>query len=622
MVYSNFDILRQVANHILAQTKVPRSFRPPSPSKLISTIWGGGSQAKEPPSLSKAFNPNPILGNIPKITPTKVGARPASSPLTLAPPDETTPKISVVAPAFANQEDHLHLLEQTFSAYILALRSRSGNIVGKTLRSRANADRSMVNELYNVLLEDPGRLQAAAEVPVDVLFVAFESFILHAWKDHMGSLLSASALATIQGKFDSLFPADFEVFFRRILAEMSPQNRRAFSAMIRLLADLLEASGNDGDRGALTAAFAEILSEDDEPMHHISLLDRFVEDFDNLFDDSAPDAISHESTPSRPLSANAGSITSNTSSFRKRFGFGLHRENSTRSEESKVSSLIRTLSKTRNAGDSDSKGSLFRSRSTDTDTRISDLLRPVSRERPTIYGAFASEENIRRPGSAHNESSVLDSIEESSPNSNKEQGRRRKKRRSSLSDLPRPSTPTKTTVLSPIEPLKLSSSAKARPKSEVLTPMRQLRFPNSPGPGSPGRLPQSPLSPARIASPARPASPVRRPGSPVRKENYPRPTLTERAINKKTEGPPSPVYQRKKRSDTLSSIPQPRKIAAPKDRPVTSHGPESPSKRARAWSSPQKPQKLRMQSPQKVYFSSGVPWVVLTLRIVARSSPE
>lgn len=586
----------------MAQTaKVPRTFRPPSPSKLISTLWGGGSQSKDPPSLSKAFNPNPLLGEVPKITPTKVNAvRPAtpSAPVAL---DETTPKISIVAPSSADKEDHLGLLEQTFSAYVLALRSRSGNIVGRTLRSRRNADRSTVNELYNVLLEDPGKLQAAAEVPVDVLFVAFETFITHAWRDEIGPILSSSVLKTIQSKFDSLFPGEFEVFFRMTLGEMSPQNRRALTAMIRLLAELLEASGNDGDRGALTAAFAEILTEDGDPMQHVSLLDRLVDDFDNLFDDSTQDAASHETTPSRPLSAsNAGSVSSNTSSFRRRFGFSLHRENSSRSDgESKVSSLIRTLSKSKNSGDGDQKVSLFRSRSTDTDTRMAELLRPVSRDRPSVYGAFASEESIHRPGSAHNDSSVLSSVDGSYSNSNKEPGRARRKRRSSLSDLPPPSTPPKPPILSAVEPLK--SSPKPRPQSEVFESAKPSQPRSSPTGGSPSRLPQSPRSPTRPASPTRRPAASIRPGSPVRKENYPpRSTLTERAINKKTEGPLSPAYTRKKRSDTLSSIPQPTKIVAAKERPASSHGAEASTNGERPLSSPQKPQRLRMQSPQKV----------------------
>ena len=112
----------------------------------------------------------------------------------------------------------MSLLEQTFSAYALALQSRSGNIVGRILRGRENVDRSSVNELYNVLLEDPGRIQAAAEVPVDVLFVAFETFMANAWADRMGPVLEPNWLRLIQSQFDAMFPREFDENFRAVLA--------------------------------------------------------------------------------------------------------------------------------------------------------------------------------------------------------------------------------------------------------------------------------------------------------------------------------------------------------------------------------------------------------------------
>ncbi|KAH8705105.1 putative Rho guanyl nucleotide exchange factor [Talaromyces proteolyticus] len=605
LVYANLDILRQIGSHIISQTRASRGFRPPSPTKLISNLWGG-SQQKDPPMLSKAFNPTLALGDIPKMAP-KSSVRPTTSPSTF---DEPPPKISIVAPTNAKENDRLQLLEQTFSSYILALRSRSGNIVGRSLRARASADRTLVNELYNVLLEDPNKLQAAAEVPVDVLFVAFETFITNAWKDQIGSILPPDNLKAVQTNFDSLFPRDFENFFRQTINELSPQNRRALTAMVRLLSELLDASGNDGDRGALTAAFAEILTINEEPMQYISLLDRLVDDFDKLFEETTNTYKSHETTPSRPLSSHAGSIGSNASSFRKRFGFGLNRENSTRSDgESKVSSLIRTLSKTKNLGnDPEGKIPLSRSRSTDTDSRLVDLLRPSPRERPTLYGAFLSEDNIRRPGSAHDDSFILHSIDERPSTPQKDPGRR-KKRRSSLSDLPTPITPTRSAALSPIDiPKPLTPASRPRPQSEFLSDFKQIQTQDSPVTSSPSRIPQTPHSPARIVGSRRPASPVRRPtspirlGSPVRKENaQPRPKLTERAVNKKTESPMSPLQTRKKRSDTLTSIPQPAKTPLQsKDRPFTSHGPDSLNRRDILPSSPQKSQRLRVQSPQKL----------------------
>lgn len=47
---------------------------------------------------------------------------------------------------------------------------------------------------------------------------------------------------------------------------------------------LLDASGNDGDRGVLIASFAEALVLDGNPHDYITLLDRMVDDYDNLFD--------------------------------------------------------------------------------------------------------------------------------------------------------------------------------------------------------------------------------------------------------------------------------------------------------------------------------------------------
>lgn len=51
---------------------------------------------------------------------------------------------------------------------------------------------------------------------------------------------------------------------------------------------LLDASGNDGDRGALIASFAEALVLDGNPHDYITLLDRIVDDYDDLFDGNMP----------------------------------------------------------------------------------------------------------------------------------------------------------------------------------------------------------------------------------------------------------------------------------------------------------------------------------------------
>ncbi|KAL2821611.1 hypothetical protein BJX63DRAFT_222301 [Aspergillus granulosus] len=596
LVQSNFAVIRYLAGHLAPQFKTPRGFRPPSPSKLIANLLGGGHSRESSTSSSKAPGSATLMGEFPKMPPPRANLTRSNNLQSSSPGKEETPvKISVVDTTPSKVSDSpFHVLEQAFAAYVLALQSRSGNIVGRTLRTRDNVDRSGVNELYNVLLEDPAKLQAAAEVAVDTLFVAFETFMANAWKEHMGPVLDPVSLKLLQSQFDAMFPREFEECFRKFLADMSPQNRRALASLIRLLADLLDASGSDGDRGALTAAFAEVLTDEGDPMQHISLLDRLVDDFDNLFEEFVPGGssldgiLTNEQTKPSQIS---GSVGSNASSFRKRFGFGLHRENS---GESKVASILRTLSKNKGSNDSESgtpRGSLLvRSKSIDIDTSLGTLLRPGSRDRS---GPSLSQEALRRPGSAQGDP------QSSIKNASNGVVRVRRKRRSSLSDLrpgtassemsaqsasqgPRPTTPGSSSSNLPVD---------------LATPSISDRPQTSHGSGSTARS-TSPIktsSPPRLGSPNR-RSPVR-PVTPSRKENIdPTSTAADRSPRKMAEGSVSPVLEPKRwsRAPTIPSS----KALGLKERPVQSNGSEV--KRPLSSSSLTKSQRLRLQSPQKL----------------------
>ena len=512
--------------------------------------------------------------------------------------EESTGKVSVVG-APGTKDGHLGSLEQTFTAYVLSLQSRSGNILGRMLRARENAHRAPVNELYNILLEDPSKLQAAAEVPVDTLFVAFETFMKNAWQQSMGPVLSASSLRTLQNQFDTMFPRDFDEQFRKFLTDTSPQNRRALAAIIRLLAELLDASGNDGDRGALTMAFAEVLTEEGDPVQHVSLLDRLVEDFDYLFEEFIPSGASVEGTltsdQTKTPRANTGSMGSNSSSFRKRFGFNLHKENAKSDGESKVASILRTLSKRQSPTDSEPntpKGSLIRSKSTDTETRLG-LLRPASRDRP--YG-FSSEEQISRPGTGHEEPPSLSSIRGISHDG---VVKIRRKRRSSLSDLRPPTASSDTSQISSNHSLRPVTPSN-RPRAEFPTPSSQPRPQCSYLAPSPARStsPSKAGSPARLGSPIRRISPAR-PSTPSRKENIdPKLPQTEQGTKPRSDMTESPAQESKRRS-RATSIPQ--RTGGLRERPAVNG---SENKRPLSSSSSQKLQKMRMQSPQKVSSDS------------------
>ncbi|KAL1955212.1 hypothetical protein VTO42DRAFT_8924 [Malbranchea cinnamomea] len=611
ILLSNLNILRVISEQVLGPIKASRGFRPPSPTKLLSSIWGGG-QSKESHQTVKPLPAAPVLTDVPSIPPSAVNSRqnydfPSHSPeQTLSP---AAPGINITDDTISQ----LKQVEETFMTYVLAIQSRRGNIVGRVLRSRDRADPAAINELYNVLLEDPGKIQAAAEVPVDVLIVSFETFMKKAWNETVGPLIPAHSLQVIQTKFDSMFPGDFEDFFRRFLAEMSPQTRRALTSLVKLLAELLDASGNDGDRGALTAVFSEILSQEGDPRQHISLIDRLVEDYERLFDDNSPaytpleGTIVHdlEATPTRPRSqTTTGSVNSNTSSFRRRFGFGLSRERSKTESEGKVSSIIRSLSKSKgSSAESDSHNStltlskdssLLRSKSTDVDTRLSHTMRPTSRDRSLIQSLFSSVEEFARPDSSHSNASSHTSGVERRNTSPK------KKRRSSLSDLPPLSSVDVTPLFStrelrrPLTPA--TSSSESRNNSRPGTASERSSTPRKLAPAIDFNHP----SPSNTPPPALQSPTLCNTGS-IQKEKAP--LTSPRAVNRRLNAPSSLPYSSRKRGNSVSQIPP--KSPGLMETVVLPNSSEPLVSRTNSVTpatstSPAKSIKLRMQNPQKL----------------------
>ncbi|KAF2451335.1 hypothetical protein P171DRAFT_375415 [Karstenula rhodostoma CBS 690.94] len=584
--------------------------RPHSPVKMLSNLFGSSVRDAGPKRLQR----NPVsMGDIPKIGlpplhPTRTHSRdgelsrPTSSNKTIGFNSNTTPTDSLVR------------LEETLATLILALHARKGNIVGRSVRARLVADELLVNELYNSLLENPSNLDVPSQSSVDVLFAAFEKFLNIAWKEKMGAVLSHATLVSLQMKSDSMYPGEFEDFFRTTYSELSPQNQRSLRAIIKLLAELLDGMGNDGDRGILTAAFAEILVAEGSANDFISLVDRFIQDIAVLF----PEQQSGYNTPnfgsmdSRTRSGATGSLTSNTS-LRKRFGFPtLTRQESKNEKESTVGSLWRSLSKNSHGLDGQSSSaskvgpaSLGRSNSTDAAMRLSPK-RPSSRDRPTVLGAFPFEGgNVNSAGQRY--LGALGTIGEREVPSTA--GPPRKKRRSSLSDLK--------TLQDANDAPTWSSQTPSRPGS----PQHENRQ-ASEEPLSPRTLSESPAKQSSIPAPARLGSPVARLGSPIpimsrlgspmRRENTPvndrehagslRPVSRDEVVTIK------PFRPTKKRGESVSSIPMLKPATGLSERPTSGNTvkapstPRSPTKTGIPLSptktSPTK--KLKMQSPQKL----------------------
>ena len=559
----------------LTQTK---SHRPISPVKMLSSLIEKG--LSNPPSPAKRHRQDlPSTNSIPDLQPlssrqiqpsnahpAKTGSAgslgslfkssvaeksndSASSKASLfrATTSETgggsaSSKASLIRATTSGGNDTLVSLEATFGAYIEAFFARCGKPTAKSLQNRSTADELAVNELYNTLIEDPTRAGATSMVSEDVLLSAFEKFIHHAWKDSIGPLITPTMLESVQSELDRGRPAEFRRCFKSTLDDMNSQNRRAFCTIIKLLRSLLDASGNDGERGILTASFAVAIIGNSEFTKYINLVDRMVEDYEDLFGDVPLDS-------SRPTTSNSsifnsfgrnrannnhGSMTSNTSSFRRKFGLGsgtLTRENSQGESPSKVASVWRSLSKNarspggnRSQPSSISKGTLIRSLSTDADVRSHLDLRPFSQDNsmsPNSPEATVSS-HVQDP------STPLSTIKEalSKPNTST-----RRNRRSSLSDLNNTAIPSPSITWSP--------SVSQRPGNTLRnvnllggSPLVSRPTTSTSNPSAPGSNATSPLtsrpgtgnatkqllssSIPRFGSPARTFSPSRKENVPIR----------------------------------------------------------------------------------------------------------
>ena len=123
-----------------------RRFRPVSPVKALSNFLGSSKDLASPakPSAGPLSDDMPIM-----LPPTKMPSPPRR-------PQQHTDtlghnKVTLINADQQDSKDSLAHLEATFNAYMVALRARSGNVVGKILRGRAAADELLVNELYNIL---------------------------------------------------------------------------------------------------------------------------------------------------------------------------------------------------------------------------------------------------------------------------------------------------------------------------------------------------------------------------------------------------------------------------------------------------------------------------------------
>jgi len=182
-------------------------------------------------------------------------------------------------------ESPLRKLEDTFEALVNTMRmiGSEGVDLGP-LYEIYKVDHDTVDFLLGQLVADPRSCRLEKDIGIDVVFVAFAKFLSSHWRDEMGPVISEAALAELRDKSGTLYPGDFEDFFRIFVLDWTPQNKRAFRTIIVLLKEMQEKVEAEDDKGMLTKAFTELLvGEEVNALDYMGLVDMFVGDMDTLF---------------------------------------------------------------------------------------------------------------------------------------------------------------------------------------------------------------------------------------------------------------------------------------------------------------------------------------------------
>ncbi|PUU75447.1 hypothetical protein B9Z19DRAFT_1030955 [Tuber borchii] len=456
LMSANRKLLRSLGVPFDGESRFSR-LRPPSPVKLLSSVFGS-SNSNAPgtpgsPSKSRQLMDRTQSQMLPPKMLDRSSAMLQKRSTVLGimgdwngEPDEGDLEISSQSITMPS-ESPLKRLEETLGGFVKVLKKLSSAEHSDLmpLRNMQGVDDAAVEGFLGMMLTDPKTARNEKGMGIDIVFDAFKRFLRREWKDGMGSVIDGKGLVELRSKSDTLYPGDFEDFFKIFVLDWAPQNKRAFKTLVLLLKNMQNKVENPDDKGLLTKAFTELLVEDEDPLEFMPLVDRLVEEADNLFSEPLVINNGEFSLPNgnavlrRNKSIHSGSNYS-TASLRKRFG--LTHTSSARDpirgehhgDSPKGASVWRTLSKNSRREELQ-KGHISRSKSTDYDARTYHLpKRPTSQDRPTAFSTFTplppSPSSPMRPLSATSGPTHLAGGKPLPPGPPV-----RKKRRSSLSDL-------------------------------------------------------------------------------------------------------------------------------------------------------------------------------------------
>lgn len=292
LLSANRKLLRSVNIYFEGEGKHGK-MRPPSPGKIFSSFRGGGPDrpGTAPPGTPQRSRQLILDHSGPVLTPSGSPERPAFTlqrgatvlGLMEVVEDPTEDDIQKITMAGTNP---LRELEDTFEGFVGTLKTvTSGEDADLfALRDLSRVDPIAVEGLLGQMTTDPKNVQLPMNTAVDVVFQAFSKFLRREWKEGMGDIMHEKTLTDLQSKSDTLLADDFEDYFKTLILDWTPQNKRAFRTIVLLLKELQSQMTEDDQKGILTQAFTGLLAgENLNALQYIGMMDRLVGDSETLF---------------------------------------------------------------------------------------------------------------------------------------------------------------------------------------------------------------------------------------------------------------------------------------------------------------------------------------------------
>ncbi|KAF8446975.1 hypothetical protein BDZ91DRAFT_803284 [Kalaharituber pfeilii] len=417
-----------------ATSRLTRKLRPPSPVKLLNQVFGSsvaGSGNSSPTKMAKPVLLSSDRVRLPPPRASRAELSDAQQKITLVKDERETLDTSGMS-VFVR-------LEKLVEVYIQGLRTA---VMGHGFNLMAPP------EYYKEQGEASTKEFEACKV-----YTGFVKFFKEEWIDKIGVLVGRKGLTDLLVVYERQeYDSEFLDFFGTFLSEMTPQNRRAFKNIMTFCNELMTPIEED-ERALLLPSFVNLLHLDDADgddlnfdMRYVRLVYFVAFNSEALFNDTprSHDA-SLENTPVKDKDRDtrvrrAHTVTAvgaASQTLRKKFNQvagsirGDHqkpRSQDSNENVSRVASVLRNLSKK-------DRNRLVTSKSVDEamGTETIKPIRPASSDRPLLVTAFTSpsNESITPPL----ETILGSPVEPDNKTSMGPPTTRRKKRRSSLSDL-------------------------------------------------------------------------------------------------------------------------------------------------------------------------------------------